>query len=173
MSEEIKEIIEDLPQEEKSEIDLLKEALDENKNRLLRTLADFDNFKKRVQLDKAQFIQFANETLITELLPVLDGFSRAMESASNSKAEEDIRKGLALIKKQFEDTLIKHGVKEIASLGLPYDPNIHEAIMQKEDKGPAGVILEEMQKGYALNGRVIRPSMVIVSKKSEIRSPKP
>ena len=149
MTDELKE----LPQEKSTE------------DQLLRALADFDNYKKRVAFEKDQFIQFANEAIITELLPVLDGFSRAMESAARSKADEEIRKGLALIKKQFEDVLIKHGVKEIAAIGLPYDANLHEAIMQKEDKGPEGIVLEEMQKGFTLNGRVIRPSMVIVSKK--------
>ena len=74
-------------------------------------------------------------------------------------------KGLALIKRQLEDVLKKHGVAEIEAIGKPYDANLHEAILQKEHSGPEGIILEEMQKGYTLHGRVIRPSMVIVSKK--------
>lgn len=143
----------------KSEIDLLKEEAAEGKNKLLRALADFDNFKKRTAQEREQFVLFANEALITELLPIIDGFTRAMEHAP-----EKIIKGIALIKKQFEDVLRKFGVAEIDALGKPYDPNQHEAVLNKEHAGPEGIIIEEMQKGYALHKRVIRPSMVIVSK---------
>jgi molecular chaperone GrpE len=136
---------------------------EELENRLLRALADFDNYKKRAAADREQFVQFANETLITGLLPILDGFERALKHKSSA----EMIKGLALIKKQLEDVLIKHGVKEIEALGKQYDPHRHEAILQKEHKGPEGIIIEEMQKGYTLHGRVIRPSMVIVSKKGE------
>jgi molecular chaperone GrpE len=160
MSEELKEVQKELPPEP-SEADLLKQQLEETKNRYLRALADFDNYKKRAALDREQFVLFANEALITELLPILDGFGRAMEHAP-----EEVTKGIALVKKQLEDVLKKHGVVEIAALGKPYDPNLHEAILQKEHKGPEGVIIEEMQKGYTLHGRVIRPSMVIVSKRN-------
>ena len=164
MTEELEEIVKELPPE-KTEADLLKEQLEETKNRLLRALADFDNYKKRASADRDQFVQFANETLISELLPIIDGFTRALEAGKKSKTGEEMMKGIALIRKQLEDVLMRHGVKEIASLGKPYDPNLHEAVLQKEDKGPEGMIIEEMQKGYTLHGRVIRPSMVIVSKK--------
>ena len=173
MSEELEEIIKELPpdlpagRQGKDEIDLLKEELAENKNRLLRALADFDNYKKRMVIEREQFVQFANESLITETLPILDGFVRALEAANKMKAGEEMVKGLALIKRQLEDVLKKHGVLEIEALEKAYDANLHEAILQKEDKGPEGIILEEMQKGYTLHGRVIRPSMVIVSKKGE------
>jgi molecular chaperone GrpE len=162
--EELQEIKKELPPE-KSPAELLKEQVAEFKNKYLRSLADLDNFKKRTNLDKEQFVQFANETLITELLPIADGFGRAMDAAKKVKAGEEMMKGLALIKKQLEDVLVKHGLKEIEALNQPYDPNVHEAIMQKEHDGPEGVIIEEAQKGYTLHGRVIRPSMVIVAKK--------
>lgn len=166
MAEELSEIKKELPPE-KTELELAKEELEETKNRLLRALADFDNYKKRSAIEREQFVQFANETLITKLLPVIDGFGRAMEAAAKIKAGGEMIKGLALIKRQLEDVLKKHGVVEIEAFGKPYDPNLHEAILNKEDKGPEGVIIEEMQKGYTLHGRVIRPSMVIVSKKGE------
>ncbi|MEE8638634.1 MAG: nucleotide exchange factor GrpE [Candidatus Margulisiibacteriota bacterium] len=162
--EELATVSKELPPE-KSETELLKEQLDEQKNKLLRALADFDNYKKRMVIEREQFVQFANETLISELLPIIDGFARAMDAAEKVKAGEEMIKGLALIKKQFEDVLKKHGVEEIEALEKPYDANVHEAILQKEHEGPEGVIIEEMQKGYALHGRVIRPSMVIVSKR--------
>lgn len=164
MAEELEEVNKELPPE-KSEVELLKEQLEEKNNRLLRALADFDNYKKRSAIDRDQFVQFANEMLISELLPIIDGFNRAMEAGKKHKSGEDMMKGIALIRKQLEDVLIKHGVKEIEALGKLYDANLHEAILQKEHSGPEGVIIEEMQKGYTLHGRVIRPSMVIVSKK--------
>lgn len=162
--EEIQEVTKELPPE-KSETELLREQLEESKNRLLRALADFDNYKKRMAIEREQFVQFANESLISEVLPIIDGFSRAMEAGKKMKAGEEMQKGLALVKRQLEDVLKKHGVAEIEALGKPYDANLHEAILQKEHSGPEGIILEEMQKGYTLHGRVIRPSMVIVSKK--------
>ena len=164
MAEELQEVQKELPPE-KSEVELLQEQLEETKNRLLRALADFDNYKKRAAIEREQFVQFANEALITEVLPILDGFGRAMDAAAKIKVGAEMTKGLALIKRQLQDVLKKHGVLEIEALGKPYDANLHEAILQKEDKGSEGVILEEMQKGYTLHGRVIRPSMVIVSKK--------
>jgi molecular chaperone GrpE len=142
-----------------------EEQLVDYKNRLLRALADFDNFKKRAVVEREQFLQFANEALITDILPVLDGFGRALEAATKAKAGEEIIKGLALINRQLEDALKKHGVAEIEALGKTYDAHFHEAILQKEEEGPEGIIIEEMQKGYVLNGRLLRPSMVIVSKK--------
>jgi len=160
MSEELQEVKKELPPE-KSELELAREEQEETKKRLLRALADFDNYKKRSAIDREQFVQFANETLISEILPIIDGFGRALQY----KASEEMTKGLALIKRQLEDVLKKHGIAEIEALGKPYDANLHEAILNKEDKGPEGMILEEMQKGYVLHGRVIRPSMVIVSKK--------
>ncbi len=144
-----------------------KAEVEEYKNKYLRALADLDNFKKRSAIDREQFVQFANEGLVTELLPVVDGFSRAMDAAEKANAGEEMKKGLALIKKQLEDAMKKHGVEGIEALGKPYDAHVHEAILQKEDDGPAGVIIEEMQKGYTLHGRVIRPSMVIISKKNK------
>ena len=148
-----------------SEVEQLKEQLADQKNRLLRSLADFDNYKKRAAVEKEQFVRYANETIVAELLPVVDGFSRAMGAANKMQAGEEMTKGLALIKKQLEDVLKKHGVAEIEALGKPYDANVHEAILQKEHDGPEGMVIEEAQKGYTLHGRVIRPSMVIVSKK--------
>ena len=162
--EELEAVKKELPPE-KTEADLLKDQLNEQKNKLLRALADFDNYKKRMAIEREQFVQFANETLISELLPIIDGFARAMDAAEKVKAGEEMIKGLALIKKQFEDVLKKHGVEEIEALEKPYDANVHEAILQKEHEGPEGVIIEEMQKGYTLHSRVIRPSMVIVSKR--------
>lgn len=147
----------------------VKKELEEQKNKLLRTLADFDNYKKRAAADRQEFAKFANQTLITDLLPVLDGFERAISAAN---AHKDICEGLGLIKRQLEGVFNKYGVKEVEALGKPYDANFHQAMAQQEDDGPEGIVIQEMQKGYTLHGRLIRPAMVIVSKKSEASSSK-
>ena len=158
-------------EEEASQIDPLKKEIeeknkiiDEQKSQLLRALADMENLKKRVASEKESFHQFANERLISDLLPVLDGFDRALESSDRSKTE-DIIKGVALIKRQMFDILQKMGVLEVEAVDKMFDPNFHEAIMKKESDKPENTVIEEMQKGYTLNGRLIRPSMVIVSGK--------
>ena len=160
MSEEIKEVPKELPLE-KSELELLKEQLADKNNKLLRALADFDNYKKRVALEQDQFVKFANEGLIKELLPALDGLSKAIEISK----DDNLTKGLALIKRQIMDALAHFGIEEIEAQGKPYDPNVHEAIMKKDSAEPENTIIEEVQKGYILHGRVIRPSMVILGKK--------
>jgi molecular chaperone GrpE len=164
MSEEESKTAEEQDLKTSGPQDLKTDELEETKSRLLRALADFDNYKKRMALEREQFVQYANEAIITDLLPILDGFTRALDAAEKANAGEDLIKGIALIKRQCEDVLKKHGVTEIEALGKPYDPNVHEAILQKEHAGPEGIVIEEMQKGYTLHGRVIRPSMVIVSK---------
>lgn len=163
MSEENNEI--SLP-EEKSEIELAKEEIESLKNKYLRALADLDNFKKRSAIEQDSLIQFANENLIRELLPALDGFERALTAHKKPKDDEFI-KGVALIKRQIEDALKKFGVTETEALGKAYDPNLHEAILTKESDKPENTVIEELQKGYTLKGRLLRPAMVIVSKKGE------
>ncbi|MFH1541773.1 MAG: nucleotide exchange factor GrpE [bacterium] len=137
------------------------QPIDEYKDKYLRLLADFDNHKKRSVKEREQFSQFANEKLILELLPVVDSFGRAMQVKD---ASEEMLKGLALIKKQLEDVLKRHGAEEVEALNKPFDPHFHEAILQQEHDGPEGIVIEEVQKGYTLKGKLIRPSMVIVSK---------
>ena len=158
---------------QKSEAESLKEQLaekekliEEQKNKYLRALADLDNYKKRVNLEKDELVRYSNELLVKELLPAIDGFTKAMDFARKTN-NEDLVKGIALIKKQTEDALAKFGVKEIGSVGKPYDPNLHEAILMKESEKEPNVVLEEMQKGYTMHERLLRPAMVIVSKSKE------
>lgn len=141
--------------------------IEEMKNRYLRALADLDNFKKRAALEKDDILMFSNEMLIKDLLPTVDTFGKALEAMQKTKTHDDIVKGIALIKKQLEDTLSKFGVKQVESVGKPYDPNIHEAILTKDSDSEDGMVLEEMQKGYTLHGKLLRPSMVIVSRKNK------
>ncbi len=170
---EVAEKHKELPKE-KTEIESLKEqlaekekAIEEQKNKYLRALADLDNYKKRSNLEKDELVRYSNSLMASELLPVIDGFSRAMDFAKKS-GSDDLIKGLALIRKQVEDVLNKFGVKQIESLGKPYDPNLHEAILMKESDKEPGIVLEEMQKGYTMHERLLRPAMVIVSKRKEV-----
>ena len=170
--EELAKKTKELPRE-KTEIDSLKERvaekdklIEEQKNKYLRALADLDNYKKRVNLEKDELIRYSNELLVKELLPAIDGFAKAIDFARKTN-NDDLMKGIALIKKQIEDAISKFGVKEIEAVGKPYDPNIHEAILMKGSEKAPGIILEEMQKGYTMHERLLRPSMVIVSRKKD------
>jgi molecular chaperone GrpE len=140
--------------------------LEELKNKYLRTLADLDNLRKRSAQEREDIISFANETLILALLPVMDSFDRAFESMQKIKTDEEVLKGIGLIKKQLEDALAKAGVCPIDAVGVEFDPNRHEAVMKKKsEEQEEGTVIEIAQKGYALCGKVIRPAMVIISEK--------
>jgi molecular chaperone GrpE len=135
------------------------------REQLLRTAADFDNFRKRTRREVDDAHKRGKEDLLRELLPVFDNLERAVvhaEQASDAKAVAD---GVAIVLKQFQDTLGKVGIKRIAAVGGPFDPSLHEAIQQVETNDhPAGTIVAEMQPGYAMGDRLIRPSMVVVAK---------
>lgn len=143
--------------------------IEEQKNQILRLLADFDNLKKRSAQERDEIICFSNEALIIALLPILDNFERAFAHAQEVKAAksgDELFKGFALIKKQLEDVLIRIGLTPIETVGKQFDPFLHEAVITKDSKDKSDdTILEEMQKGYTLKGKVIRPAMVIVAKK--------
>jgi molecular chaperone GrpE len=158
-----KKEIEDL----KKQVEEKEMKVEEQKNQMLRLMADFDNFKKRAASEREDIIWFSNEALILALLPILDNFDRAMKHTDSCKTmDEDILKGFALIKRQLEDILTKIGLAPVEALGKAFDPNIHEAVLTRESKDKEdGTVIEEMQKGYKLRDKVIRPSMVIVAKK--------
>lgn len=142
------------------------ETPEELKNKYLRALADLENYKKRAIMEKDELAKYANETLVKDLLPALDGFAKAIDHA-NKAGNDELAKGIALVKKLVEDALRKFGVEEVDAVGKPYDPNLHEAIYMKGTDSHPGMVLEESQKGYTMRGRLIRPAMVIVSKKEE------
>lgn len=160
------------------QVDLLKEQLEktekeykELEDRLLRVAAEFDNYKKRTAREFQSIIKNANEELISQLVETLDNFQRALDSASRSnstKSSDDFdsfHKGVELIYQHFKDILGKEGLKEIKAIGEPFDPHLHEAVMQQEsDKFDDGIVMDEISKGYILNDKVIRHSKVIVSK---------
>ena len=125
-------------------------------DRLARVSADFDNFKKRVNREKADAIKFANEGVFKDMLPVLDNMYRAVQATGDD--------GVKLVMKQFEDTLTKLGVAVFSALGRPFDPGRHEAVGARPDPTiPAQYVAEEFQRGYMLHDRLLRPALVIVS----------
>jgi molecular chaperone GrpE len=150
-------------------VDLAEKAMEvqQTKQRYLYILADFENYKKRAQKEQADHARFSNERLIKEMLVVLDDFERAILHARETDDFKTIREGLDLIKKQFVSFLTRFGVTTIDSLRKPFDPTYHQAVGVSESSDlPPDHVAEEAQKGYLLHDRVIRPSMVIISKKS-------
>ena len=146
------------------EVNLAKEYED----RLLRIQADFDNTRKRLEKEKQDFIKFANEGIISELLNILDDLERTVDLAESSK--EDLSaflKGIEMILAHLYEMLKNHGVKPIEAEGKIFNPDFHEALMQIENKElPEHTIIEVLQKGYLIHGRVLRTAKVKVSKKS-------
>jgi molecular chaperone GrpE len=136
----------------------------DNHEKFLRTLADFDNYRKRTRQEMEDASRFANQKLLTDLLPVLDNFERALQH-SEGNGGEAVREGVLLTQKQLYDTLAKHGVEPIEAVGKRFDPQYHEAIMRVEP-GPGqepDTVAEELRKGYTLHGRVLRASLVKVA----------
>jgi molecular chaperone GrpE len=143
-----------------------QESVEENKDLYLRSQAEMENLKKRFKRDKEDWVKYANETLIKNLLPVVDNLEKAVFHAQVEDDFESHKEGVELTLKGLRDTLEKAGVKEVEALGKPFDPNFHMAMCEQEDAGAeAGTVLQEVQKGYLLNERLIRPAMVIVTKK--------
>lgn len=159
-----------LPQEETLEAKLEakeKEAQD-NYDRFLRLSAEFENFKKRMEKEKTDAYKFGTENLIKELLPVLDNLERAIDHGE-AKDPQGLLEGVDMTLKGFLTTLEKIGVSPVDASGKEFDPNLHEAVMVQEDAHhPAGTVLTQLQKGYTLHNRLIRPAMVVVSKRPEL-----
>jgi len=145
-------------------------------DRLLRLHAEFENYKKRMARERSEFVKFANEALILEFLPVLDSLERALATAGSAAEAQAVAEGLEIILRLFQTTLDKVGVKVIEALDREFDPNLHQAVAQVESPdGRDNIVMEEVRKGYLLEGRLLRPSMVKVSKtrvsSSEFRVP--
>lgn len=148
------------------EAEELKKQSEENYNRLLRMQADFDNYKKRVARERDDMFNNAVETIVQQLLPVVDNMERAADSFRNDKLDEKYVSGVEMVCKQLIEVLEKNGVKEIEALEKEFDPNIHHAVMQAPgDEEDENKIKEVFQKGYILGSKVIRPTLVKVSVK--------
>ncbi|MBI3084942.1 MAG: nucleotide exchange factor GrpE [candidate division NC10 bacterium] len=133
--------------------------------RLLRLHAEFENYKKRMVREKAEFLKFAHEGLILEFLPILDNLERALASARAEAGSTPLLEGLEMIARLFRSVLEKAGVKPMEARGQPFDPGYHQAVAQVESSDQdANLVVEEIQKGYLIEGRVLRPAMVKVSR---------
>lgn len=131
-----------------------------------RAAADFSNYKKRIEKDNAEFTKFANTTLITRLLPILDDFERAFQTVPDNLRALTWVDGIFLIARKMTAILEAEGLKPIEALNQPFDPRLHEAVIHEEtDQHEDGIVIAELQKGYKLNDRVIRPTLVKVAKK--------
>ena len=157
---------------QESEYLKLKEDADkaaEFADKILRLQADYENTRKRIEREKQDFVKFANEGIILELLNILDDLERTVNLAETHKESPEVfLKGVEMILAHLYDMLKEYGVRPIEAKGKIFDPHCHEALMQVEDKSlPEHTVIEELQKGYQLNDRVIRTAKVKVSKKEE------
>jgi len=152
---------EDLTDDE--EMNLLEEIARLN-DQLLRNKAELENFKKRMNEERIKDNKYRSQHLATAILPALDTFERAVAVTTDNEDVKNFLVGFEMIHKQFIESLANEGIEVIEAEGQPFDPNFHQAVMQEEVEGTeAGIVLSEMQKGYKLKDRVIRPSMVKVS----------
>jgi molecular chaperone GrpE len=149
-----------------------REEAAKNRDLYLRTLADLENYRKRVQREKEDLSRFANENLLRELLPVLDKLERAIEHARSDQSNGGILQGVEMTLSQLAKVLEKSGIKPVAAVGEPFDTARHEAIGQEESSEHAPqTVVRELQKGYLLNDRLLRPAMVVVAKAPQAAAP--
>ena len=150
----------------------LQRERDAMKEQFLRAVADFDNYRKRIDRERRELSEYAAADVLLDLLPVIDNFERALEASSPAEAghhgaENDaLRRGVELIHKQMLDLLRKRGVVPIEALGADFDPNVHQAVIHEpSDEHREGEVMQEMQRGYKLGERLLRPAMVKVAKR--------
>ena len=143
---------------------------DEHWDRLLRTTADLENFKKRAARERQEAIKFANASLLEKLIPALDNFDMALAAANNAErhSTESLKTGIAMIYNQLKAALADTGLEEIDATNQPFDPNLHEAVSHQESADvPEGQVLQQLRKGYKLRERLIRPATVVVARKPD------
>jgi molecular chaperone GrpE len=162
--------VDSLPEAEllRQQLRVKEEEAKNNYERFIRQTAEVENFKKRALRDKEDAIRYANETLVKELLPIIDNLERAISHARGSGNGASLVEGVEMILKGLFDALGKYGVSQISAMGQPFDPQLHEAMAQVEtDTGEPNTVLEEHQKVYLLKDRLLRPSLVTVAKSSK------
>ncbi|MEI6633377.1 MAG: nucleotide exchange factor GrpE [Chlamydiota bacterium] len=153
-----------VPEEELKALREKAAKADEYFDRLLRTAADLENYKKRAERERSDLLKFGQEELMGELIVVLDNFGRALDSAGNSAAAKGMADGVSLIRKQLLTVLDKFGLRPVEAVGQKFNPELHEAVAQVEtDAQPEGTVVGEQLRGYTLNGRLLRPAVVTVA----------
>lgn len=159
-------------EEMESRLESLEQEAKENHDRFLRASAEFENYKKRAAREMNDFRKFANENIVKAMLPVIDNLDRAIESSGEAqKSVSSVVEGVNMTKKEILKVFEQFGVMPFESLGESFDPGFHQAVMQEESEDhPDNTVIKELQKGYMMHDRLIRPAMVIVSKKKETES---
>lgn len=171
------EAVSEIEVEEKNEIDILKETIEtllkekrEIEEKYLRVLAELDNFRKRMEREIARIKEVAEERVLKDIIMVVDNFERALDSLGKGADFNSFAEGVRLIYRQMKEVLSNFGLEEIEALDKPFDPLVHDALMVVEDREKDGVVVQVVEKGYKLRGKVIRPAKVIVAKKVEDNS---
>jgi len=167
---------EQLPEGPIETLDTLRQALSAKaqevervQDRLVRLQAEFENYKKRVAREKAEFLKFAHEELVLEFLPILDNLERALNAARAEEGSTPLIEGIEMIARLFRSALEKAGVSPMETVGQSFDPTYHQAVAQVESsEGETSLVVEEIQKGYLIEGRVLRPAMVKVSRAASV-----
>jgi len=152
------------------ELKLKAAKADEHWDRVLRTTADLENFKKRAARERQEAIKFANASLLEKLIPALDNLEMALAAANNAESHsmESLKTGIAMICNQLKAALAETGLEEIDATNQPFDPNLHEAVSHQESADvPEGQVLQQLRKGYKLRERLIRPASVVVARKPD------
>lgn len=168
----------DQDKQEQQNIDKLQQDLEATTNSLKRALADFENFKRQKERENKELLEFAKEVTVVKLLPTLDTLAQALKHMPQEENQEVRSKnqdffdkyqnwqtGAQGIVAQLDKVLGELGVKKIEAMGKKFDPNFHEAVRETESEAEDGIIMDELQSGFILNGKVIRPSQVVISKK--------
>lgn len=146
-----------------SELDKVKNEFKEVNDKYLRLQAEFQNFRKRTEKEKTDLYKYANEKILVDLLPLMDNMERAV--VSTDAGSDGVVEGIKMMKKSFDDMFSKNGIEAIESIGAEFDPELHHAVMSDDsEEHNSEHVIEEFQKGYKLNGKVIRHSMVKVAK---------
>lgn len=146
------------------ELEELRKQVEDHQQRLVRTQADFDNYRRRTMKEKEEFAKYASLKLLEQLLPVVDNFERALAASKDNKDYDALAKGIDMISRQLDGVLTNEGLKPMETVGTPFNPEYHQAIMQVEsEEHEEGIVVEEVQKGYMLKDKILRPAMVKVS----------
>jgi len=148
-------------------LESLEQESKDSHDRFLRVSAEFENYKKRAAREMNDFRKFANESFVKAMLPVVDNLDRAIESSSNDKhANSSVVEGVNMTLREILKVFEQYGIKPFESLGKTFDPSLHQAVMQEDDEAyPENTVSKELQKGYMIHDRLLRPAMVVVSKK--------
>lgn len=164
LEEQLEESQEEEEVEEVDEVTALEQQLAEEQNKYLRLLADFDNYRRRQTQEAENMRKYRAQSVISDLLAVIDNFDRALATTVESPDAISLKEGVEMVQRTLMEALVKEGLEVIEATDQPFDPNIHQAVMTGADsEKESGIVLQELQKGYMLNGRVIRPAMVQVN----------